>query len=401
MTSNRSIWDGIPEGLDGDRTTAGSYAISSLPNFSTEGIGALRHGDKTTPCPACGQVGELIGNIPFVTLHGRCAAGNNAVVTCGCPLGSNRLISPAGPVGRGGLQSTRGVSQSQPVQYAQTTHGHPHHQQANQHEEALSTTCACDRDITMAEFRQIATGALKGELKGYLDSINLWLPWKGITTCRGKAHFLAQVCDETGAFSHMAEKQGRSLHGDWFGRGFLQLTGEENYKNYRLTTADDIVSKPKLLTQSPHDILSALWYYIDHLPCKENADNDDFNMVCARINGGFIGYESRLKYFNSIVKTLKAQHLEKIEVDGEFLFENSSIFDNKFYSLAWGLWHDPDKHLSGITNKSKNEAIKGYGRAKELWGPDSQRVSMERKKIYGIHYDQLEQFINARLNALS
>ncbi len=120
MTSNRSIWDGIPEGLDGDRTTTGSYAISSLPYFSTEGTGALRHGDKTTPCPACGQVGELIGNIPFVILHGRCAAGNNAVVTCGCPPGSNRLISPAGPVGRSRPQSIRIVSQPQPVQHTQT-----------------------------------------------------------------------------------------------------------------------------------------------------------------------------------------------------------------------------------------------------------------------------------------
>ncbi|WAH51869.1 PAAR domain-containing protein [Pseudescherichia vulneris] len=125
MATNRAIWDGIPEGLDGDRTATGSYAISSLPNFNTEGIGALRHGDKTTPCPVCGQVGELIGNIPFVILHGRCAAGNNAVVTCGCPPGSNRLISPAGPVGRSRPQSTRIVSQPQPIQFAQTVKAPP------------------------------------------------------------------------------------------------------------------------------------------------------------------------------------------------------------------------------------------------------------------------------------
>lgn len=143
MGTNRAIWDGIPEGLNGDRTTTGAYAISSLPNFSTEGIGALRHGDKTTPCPDCGQAGELIGNIPFVNLHGRCAAGNGAVVICGCPPGSNYLISPAGPVGKSRLQSTRIVGQPDPVQHAQATHRHPHRQPANQHEEALPTTCAC------------------------------------------------------------------------------------------------------------------------------------------------------------------------------------------------------------------------------------------------------------------
>lgn len=126
MATNRAVWNGIPQGLNGDRTTTGSYAISSLSNFSTEGIGILRHGDKTTPCPACGQTGELVGNIPHVKSHGRCAAGNNAVVICGCPPGSNRLISPAGPVGRSRPQSIRIVSQPQPIQYEQTAKIPPH-----------------------------------------------------------------------------------------------------------------------------------------------------------------------------------------------------------------------------------------------------------------------------------
>lgn len=94
--SNRSTWDGIPEGLHGDETTTGAQGLSSLPNFSNAHLGALRHGDKTTPCPKCGKVGEIIGNIPTMNLEGKIAAGADAVVICGCPMGTNRLISPAG-----------------------------------------------------------------------------------------------------------------------------------------------------------------------------------------------------------------------------------------------------------------------------------------------------------------
>ncbi|MBZ0058435.1 MULTISPECIES: PAAR domain-containing protein [unclassified Leclercia] len=94
--SNRSTWDGIPEGLHGDETTTGAQGLSSLPNFSNAHLGALRHGDKTTPCPKCGEVGEIIGNIPTMNLEGKIAAGNGAEVICGCPIGSNILISPAG-----------------------------------------------------------------------------------------------------------------------------------------------------------------------------------------------------------------------------------------------------------------------------------------------------------------
>jgi uncharacterized Zn-binding protein involved in type VI secretion len=92
--SNRSTWDGIPEGLHGDETTTGAQGLSSLPNFSNAHLGALRHGDKTTPCPKCGKIGEIIGNIPTMNLEGRIAAGNGATVICGCPIDLTSLSLP-------------------------------------------------------------------------------------------------------------------------------------------------------------------------------------------------------------------------------------------------------------------------------------------------------------------
>lgn len=121
--SIRSTWDGIPEGLHGDQTTTGAQGLSSLPNFSNAHLGALRHGDKTTPCPKCGKVGEIIGNIPTMNLEGKIAAGNGATVICGCPPGSNILISPGGQW-MGNTPETNPTwfkASAEPEQHAQTS----------------------------------------------------------------------------------------------------------------------------------------------------------------------------------------------------------------------------------------------------------------------------------------
>jgi uncharacterized Zn-binding protein involved in type VI secretion len=120
--SNRSTWDGIPEGLHGDKTTTGAQGLSSLPSFSNAHLGALRHGDKTTPCPKCGKVGEIIGNIPTMNLDGKIAAGSGAIVICGCPMGSNTLISPAGQwMGNTPRPEPTWINQTEePEQHAQT-----------------------------------------------------------------------------------------------------------------------------------------------------------------------------------------------------------------------------------------------------------------------------------------
>lgn len=80
------------------------------------------------------------------------------------------------------------------------------------------------------------------------------------------------------------------------------------------------------------------------------------------------------------------------------IFENSSIYDNATYSLSWALWHDPRTHFQGPT-KDSNESKKGYERAKILWGPDTQRAH-DHRKLYGIHRNHIESFINEHLREL-
>lgn len=80
---------------DGDLTTTGARCYAT-PNsgFEQRGYFALRVGDKTSLCPRCGQVGEVITGENGFMLKGRAAATDGSMVRCGCPAGSNRVIAP-------------------------------------------------------------------------------------------------------------------------------------------------------------------------------------------------------------------------------------------------------------------------------------------------------------------
>jgi len=93
---NRMSVHGKGQGLHGDRTTTGAMCISSLPNASENNRGVLRIDDVTTACPKCGKVGRIISGDARATYNGRATAVDGAVVLCGCPGGSNRLIAPLG-----------------------------------------------------------------------------------------------------------------------------------------------------------------------------------------------------------------------------------------------------------------------------------------------------------------
>lgn len=106
---NRMSVHGKGQGLHGDRTTTGAMCITSLPNASENNRGVLRIDDLTTACPKCGKVGRIISGDARATYNGRATAVDGALVLCGCPSGSNRLIAPLGR-----LASERSSSAEQP-----------------------------------------------------------------------------------------------------------------------------------------------------------------------------------------------------------------------------------------------------------------------------------------------
>ncbi|CAI8874124.1 polymorphic toxin type 44 domain-containing protein [Pseudomonas sp. IT-P176] len=90
----RASVNGLGQGLHGDVTTTGAICISSLPNATQGGRGVLRLGDKTTPCPLCGEKGVIVESLPAMKWMGVATALDGSRIHCGCPTGRNRLIAP-------------------------------------------------------------------------------------------------------------------------------------------------------------------------------------------------------------------------------------------------------------------------------------------------------------------
>lgn len=57
---NRTTINGKGLGLNGDKTSTGATCISSFVGFTESGKLPLHVGDKTSPCPKCGKVGEIV-----------------------------------------------------------------------------------------------------------------------------------------------------------------------------------------------------------------------------------------------------------------------------------------------------------------------------------------------------
>ncbi len=81
------------QGLDSDETTTGAICIAGQARGRVHGRNWLLQGDKTTPCPGCGQPGTLVEGEPYWSQDGIPTVLDGALVACGCPIGSNRVIA--------------------------------------------------------------------------------------------------------------------------------------------------------------------------------------------------------------------------------------------------------------------------------------------------------------------
>ncbi|MDZ3991086.1 PAAR domain-containing protein [Pseudomonas sp. Teo4] len=86
--------DGKGQAVDGDVTTTGAICIATGAGYVSNGRLVLREGDPTTPCPDCGQEGTVAEGASLFISCGRPVAIDGALVICGCPPGSNRVIAP-------------------------------------------------------------------------------------------------------------------------------------------------------------------------------------------------------------------------------------------------------------------------------------------------------------------
>ena len=202
-----------------------------------------------------------------------------------------------------------------------------------------------------------SVGGLKiDKLKGHIpDSVIAQIPETAakfnITTNLRLAHFLAQCSHESGGFKAVSENLnysvdglkkifpkyfpgniaesyarnpekiaskvygGRMGNGDettkegfkFRGRGFIQLTGKQNYTNFAKFIGEDTVSNPDLVA-TKYPLASAAFFFDSNKLwsiCDNGADNATVTAVTKRVNGGTIGLADRIKHFREYYNLLK------------------------------------------------------------------------------------------------
>lgn len=91
------------------------------------------------------------------------------------------------------------------------------------------------------------------------------------------------------------------------GRGFIQLTGKDNYSAFDKIVPEDILANPDLVaTQYP--LLSAAWYWNSrniNAVADQGATDDVVTKVTKLVNGGTIGLPDRIKHFTEYNNLLK------------------------------------------------------------------------------------------------
>lgn len=193
------------------------------------------------------------------------------------------------------------------------------------------------------------------KLKGHVpDSVIAQIPDTAakfnITTPLRLAHFLAQCAHESGNFKLVSENLnyssdrlkkvfpkyfpgtlsesyarnpekiasrvygGRMGNGDettkegfkFRGRGFIQLTGKQNYTNFTKFIGEDCVANPDLVA-SKYPLSSAAFFFNSNKLweiCDKGADDATVTALTKRINGGNLGLPDRIKHFKEYYSLL-------------------------------------------------------------------------------------------------
>ena len=95
---------------------------------------------------------------------------------------------------------------------------------------------------------------------------------------------------------------GTEASGDGYkfrGRGYIQLTGKDNYTAFGKSIGVDMTANPDLVA-SQYALLSAAWFFTKnglHKMADEGAGDMVVTKITKRVNGGTIGLADRIKHF--------------------------------------------------------------------------------------------------------
>ncbi|MCI0562000.1 MAG: glycoside hydrolase family 19 protein [Nitrososphaera sp.] len=99
---------------------------------------------------------------------------------------------------------------------------------------------------------------------------------------------------------------GPEVSGDGYryrGRGFLQLTGRDNYTRCGADLDKPFVSQPHLVALPAYAVGTAIWFWKTN-GCGVLAEREDMPALTKRINGGLNGLEERIKLYQQYFKEL-------------------------------------------------------------------------------------------------
>ena len=83
------------------------------------------------------------------------------------------------------------------------------------------------------------------------------------------------------------------------GRGYIQLTGKDNYTAFGKSINEDLTKSPDLVA-TKYPLLSAAWFFSKnglHKMADEGATDAVVTKITKRVNGGTIGLADRIKHF--------------------------------------------------------------------------------------------------------
>jgi putative chitinase len=90
------------------------------------------------------------------------------------------------------------------------------------------------------------------------------------------------------------------------GRGYIQLTGKDNYTAFGKSIGEDVCANPQVVAEK-YALLSAAWFFSKnglHKMADGGATDAVVTSITKRVNGGTIGLADRIKHFNEYYKLL-------------------------------------------------------------------------------------------------
>ena len=83
------------------------------------------------------------------------------------------------------------------------------------------------------------------------------------------------------------------------GRGYIQLTGKDNYTSFGKSIGEDVCANPQVVAEK-YALLSAAWFFNKnglHKMADGGATDAVVTSITKRVNGGTIGLADRIKHF--------------------------------------------------------------------------------------------------------